>query len=209
MLRPFSSPRPMPDVADVGYPSRKSANALPRELSRVGERAARVVGLLGPELEVEVVRAELQAVRAAIDGEVVVQLEMLVVARGEDRRVAHRVVQTAGRNLREADVARIGRDARAGRPGWRSCCRDSALSCPPSTVIQPKRTSFSSEFPNTCVWLATRFRVFVVNDRPNPGTSVSWSALVPNGWSSSASNVLKRAKSWSASVSRWSSRTLN
>ena len=78
-----------------------------------------------------------------------------------------------------------------------------------STLIQPKRSSFSSELPNTCVWLATRFRVCVVSDRPNPGTSVSCSALVPNGWSSSASKVLKRANSWSASVSRWSRRTLN
>ena len=53
------------------------------ELPGVGEGAARVVGLLGPELQVEVVAAELQAVRAAIERDVVVELEVLVVARGE------------------------------------------------------------------------------------------------------------------------------
>ena len=50
------------------------------ELAGVGERAARVVRLFGPKLQVEVVGAELQAVRAAIDRDVVVQLEVLVVA---------------------------------------------------------------------------------------------------------------------------------
>ena len=45
--------------------------------------------------------------------------------------------------------------------------------------------------------------------RPNPGTSVSCSTLVPNGWSSSASKVLKRANNWSLSPSRWSMRALN
>ena len=51
------------------------------------------------------------------------------------------------------------------------------------------------------VWLKTRFRVFVVSERPKPGTSASWSALVPNGWISAASKVLKRASRLSASLS--------
>ena len=49
------------------------------ELSGVGECAARVVGLLGPELQMKEVAAELEAVRAAIDEHVVVELEVLVV----------------------------------------------------------------------------------------------------------------------------------
>ena len=51
------------------------------------------------------------------------------------------------------------------------------------------------------VWLATRLRVRVVSERPNPGTSVSCSVLVPNGCVSSASKVLNRASSWSDAVS--------
>ena len=66
---------------------------------------------------------------------------------------------------------------------------------PPPTDIQPTRSSFSSEFPRTRVWLATALRVVVVSERPKPGTSDSCSALVPNGCVSSASKVLKRTSS--------------
>ena len=56
--------------------------------------------------------------RAAIDRDVVVELEVLVVAGREDGRIAHRVVEPAGGDLREADVARVGRDAQqADRAG--------------------------------------------------------------------------------------------
>ena len=76
------------------------------------------------------------------------------------------------------------------------------LTWPPPTVIHPKRNSFNADVPNVRVWLTTRFRVRVVSERPNPGTSDSCSALVPNGCVSSASKVLKRASNWSAPVSR-------
>ena len=59
-----------------------------------------------------------------------------------------------------------------------------------------------TERPNTCVWLTPRFRAFVPTSRPKPGTSVSCRLLVPNGWISPASNVLKRANSWSADANR-------
>ena len=79
------------------------------ELTGVGERAARVVRLLGPELQVKVVAAELDAMRASVEQDVVVHLEMLVVAIRERRRIAERAVQPARRDLR---IAR--------RPGDRS-----------------------------------------------------------------------------------------
>ena len=84
------------------------------------------------------------------------------------------------------------------RPTWlaKSTPRFS-LTCPPLTRIQPKRISFTTERPNRCVWLTPTFRALVPTSRPKPGTSVSCSTLVPNGCTSSASNVLKRAKSWS------------
>ncbi len=47
------------------------------------------------------------------------------------------------------------------------------LICPPATVIHPKRTSFSIPVPKMRVWLNATLRVFVVNERPNPGTSAS------------------------------------
>ena len=191
-------------AADAGggrrrVPEQEVGEGIAGELPRVGEGAARVVGLLGLELQVEVVGAELQPVRAAIDREVVEQLEMLIVARREDRRIAHRVVQPAGGNLREADVARVGRHAQQADLAGEvvAAIERSAVRLRPSSSRSAPRSAASC--PKTRVWLATRFRVLVVNDRPNPGTSVSWSALVPNGWSSSASNVLNRAKSWSAS----------
>ena len=119
-----------------------------------------------------------------------------VVARRVDRRIAHRAVEAARRNLREAGVARVGGDAQqADLAGERIAVVEADL--PAVTFIQPTRISFSFELPKTRVWLATAFRVCVVSVRPNPGTSDSCSALVPNGWRSSASNVLKRAKSWS------------
>ena len=101
---------------DAGHRGRRIAEQeigerVAGELSGVGERAARVVRLLGSELQVEVVGAELQAVRAAIERDVVEQLEVLVVARREDRGIAERAVEAAGRDLREAHVARIARDA--------------------------------------------------------------------------------------------------
>ena len=63
--------------------------------------------------------------RAAIEREVVEELEVLVVARREDGGIAQRAVQPAGRDLREAHVARIGRDALQS-DRWRSRCPDSA-----------------------------------------------------------------------------------
>ncbi len=83
------------------------------------------------------------------------------------------------------------------------------LCWPPLTAIQPNRTSFILLLPMTRVWLATRFFVFVSSVRPKPGTIDSLVTLVPKGCVSSAPNVLKRAKSWSLSVSRWSMRRLS
>ena len=40
--------------------------------------------------------------------------------------------------------------------------------------------------------LAIALRVRVVTNLPNPGSNVSCRLLVPNGWNSSASNVLNR-----------------
>ena len=77
-----------------------------------------------------------------------------------------------------------------------------ALIWPPDTDIQLARTSFRTDVPKVRVWLATPLRVRVVSERPNPGTSVSCSVLVPKGCCSSASKVLKRTSSWSAAVSR-------
>ena len=124
---------------------------MPDELAGVGECAARVVRLLGSELQVEVVAAELQPVRAAIQRDVVEELELLVVARGEDRRIAERAVEAAGRDLREAGVARIAWSRQAGRPAARTSLPRFRLIWPPSTLIQPTRTSFSSDVPKTCV----------------------------------------------------------
>src|SRR4029079_5045610 len=78
----------------------------------VGERATRVFRLFRPKLQMKEVTTKFQPVGAAIDDEVVVRLEMLIVAGGEDRRISHRVVQTARRNLREAHVARIARNTK-------------------------------------------------------------------------------------------------
>ena len=49
---------------------------------------------------------------------------------------------------------------------------------------------------------------FIAAVSPAPA-GVTWSALVPNGCKSAASNVLKRPNTWSVSVTRWSRRTLN
>ena len=70
----------MPDVGRRRIAEQEVGERVAGELPGVGERAARVVRLLGPQLQVEVVGAELHAVRAAVDREVVVQLEVLVVA---------------------------------------------------------------------------------------------------------------------------------
>ena len=69
-------------AADSGDGGRRIAEqevgeGVAAELTGVGEGAARVVGLHRLQLQMVVVRAELQAVRAAVPGEVVVQLEVL------------------------------------------------------------------------------------------------------------------------------------
>ena len=56
----------------------------------------------------EVIAAELQVMGASIDGDVVEKLEVEIIPRREDGRIAHGAVQAAGRDLREAHVARIG-----------------------------------------------------------------------------------------------------
>src|SRR5205823_6572246 len=81
------------------------------ELPRVGERAARVVRLLRPDLQVEVVAAEPHAMPPAVHGEAVVELEVLVVPEDERGGISHRAVETARRNLRIADVTVIARHA--------------------------------------------------------------------------------------------------
>ena len=81
------------------------------ELTCVGEGSARVVGLLGSELQVEVVGADLDAMRAPVEEHVVENLEVRVVAVGERRRIAERAVESARRDLRIAHVPRVGRDA--------------------------------------------------------------------------------------------------
>lgn len=70
-MRPFSSP------ADARGSRRRVTQQEVRErvageLAGVGEGAAGVVGLFWPELQVEEVAPELQAVRAAIERDVVV-----------------------------------------------------------------------------------------------------------------------------------------
>ena len=133
--------------ADAGYrrrriPEQEVGERVAGELPGVGEGAARVVRLLRPQLQVVVVGAELHAVRPAVERHVVEELEVVVVAGREDRRIAHGAVQAARRNLREADVARVG-----GHPQQTDLLAKGlprlTLTCPPSTVIQPKRSSFS------------------------------------------------------------------
>ena len=70
----------MPDDRRRRIAEQEVGERVAGELAGVGERAARVVGLLGPKLQMEVVAAELHAMRAAVDRDVVVQLEVLVVA---------------------------------------------------------------------------------------------------------------------------------
>ena len=76
-------------------------------LPRIAEGAARGVGVDGTEPQVEQVAAELVAVVAAVDEEVVVDLEVLVVPRHERRGVAHGAEQPRRRDLGEADVAGV------------------------------------------------------------------------------------------------------
>ncbi len=57
-------------------PEQKVRERIPAELPGVGEGAPRGVGLFGIELQVEEVGAELQPVGAAIERDVVEQLEM-------------------------------------------------------------------------------------------------------------------------------------
>src|SRR5262245_58936006 len=59
----------------------------------------------------EVVSAELQPMGAFVERHVVIELEMLVVAIGERRRVAHGAEQAARRALRAPHVERIPRHA--------------------------------------------------------------------------------------------------
>src|SRR6202008_980431 len=88
----------------------KVGKRVARELAGVGKRAARVVGLLGPELEVKQVAAEFQVMRAPIDEYVFVQLEMLVAPEHERGGIAHRAVQAGGGDLGKPGVARVARD---------------------------------------------------------------------------------------------------
>ena len=98
-----------------GVAEQKVGKRITAELPAVAKRAARVVGLLGPKTQMEPVGAELQPMAAPIDEHVVVQLEVLVVAVDGRRRVTHRRVEPAGRDLREPDVPRVGRDAEQSR----------------------------------------------------------------------------------------------
>src|SRR5438445_5211501 len=64
------------------------------------------------ELQVEVVAAKFEAVRPAVDGEIIVELHVLVVAEHKRGGIAHRAVKPSGRDLREADIARAPRHTR-------------------------------------------------------------------------------------------------
>ena len=86
------------------------------ELPRVRERPARRVRVLRSEPQIKQVPAELDSVCAAIDQEVVVQLEVLVLADHEGRRVTHVAVETDRADLRESRVARIDRDTAQPHP---------------------------------------------------------------------------------------------
>ena len=88
---------------------------VPAEPAGVAEAAAGRVRVLGPETEMEPVAAELQAMRAAVDQKVVVELEVLVAPEDEAGRIAHRAVEPGGVDLRVADVARIA--GHAEQPG--------------------------------------------------------------------------------------------
>jgi hypothetical protein len=54
-----------------------------------------------------------------------------------------------------------------------------------------------------------RFRVFVVNDRPKPGTSASWSVLVPNGWTLIGVECAEARQQAVSLAQPWSTRRLN
>ena len=82
------------------------------ELTGKGECAARIVWLFRSQLQMEVVGAELQPVCAAIERDVVEKLEVLVVASGENGRIAERVVEPAGRDLRKSHIPGVGRNAK-------------------------------------------------------------------------------------------------
>jgi hypothetical protein len=81
------------------------------ELTGVGERAAGVIGLLRPELQMKVVAAELDPMRTAVEQHVLVQLKVLIVSIGERRGIAEDAVETTRRNLRIAHITRIVRHA--------------------------------------------------------------------------------------------------
>src|SRR6185295_8590880 len=80
-----------------------------------GEGAAGCVRIHRIERQMKQVAAELQAMRAAIDEEVVVELDAAIVARHERRRIADRAEQSAERHLRIAEVERVGRHAMESR----------------------------------------------------------------------------------------------
>src|SRR5437764_14638494 len=92
-----------PDAGDCRrrISEEKVGERVARELARVSEGAPCVVGLEGPHPQMEVIAAELQVMGASIDGDVVEKLEVEIIPRREDGRIAHGAVQAAGRDLRE------------------------------------------------------------------------------------------------------------
>lgn len=194
--------------ADAGTGCRRVAEEevterVPAGLPRVGKGAPRVVGLFGPELQVEQVGAELQAVAAAVGDHVLVQLQVSVVAPDGRSWITERAVDTRRGDLRKAGVPRVRGDA-----------LQADLAGKARTLIQvglPAAYRHPSDAQLVQPGLAKDARVAQagVTRRPKPGTRASCRVLVPKGCTSSVSNVLNRANRWSAAPKRWSSRTPN
>ena len=142
----------------------------------------------------EKIAADFHAVRAQIHRHVVEQLEMLVLAGDEGRRVAHRAVLPGRRNLRIADITRVAGDAEQSHlAGEIGAAIEAGLS---AADVHPAESHFvqndAAEHMGVCGDEVARARRERSAESRHQG---SWSALVPNGWSSSASKVLNRANS--------------
>src|SRR6267143_2259145 len=93
-------------AADAGCRRRRISKQeiskrVPGELTGIGEGAACIVRLLGPKLQMEVVRAKFDPVYAAVHRDVVVEFDVLVVPKDKRGWITHRAVQATHGDLGE------------------------------------------------------------------------------------------------------------
>ena len=150
------------------------------------------LGFTGSKIEVEEVAAELDGVLAAVPDHAVVEFQVLVIAIGEERRIAHGAELPAERHLREAHVARIGGDALQSRLRGKIDCRRSDSIGRLSRPASPREIRSAGNGLKMCDQLAATLTALVLRLRPNPGSRLSCSTPEPNGEKSSASNTATR-----------------